>query len=118
MQGMTLGALMMVAGLFSSTLMADEIVAEVADTTAGAAFGAGTGVMLGAAAGGPLGALVGAGVGALAGKFTQQASGLEERAYAVRTDQGEAARVRSPNAEFSVGQQVERRGNRLYALER
>lgn len=95
--------------------IADEIVAETTDTTAGGAFGVGTGVMLGGAAGGPLGALVGAGLGLFVGKGLQAASGLEERAYEVRGAEGESAVVRSPTAEFAIGQQVERRGSRLHA---
>ena len=102
----------------SLSVAADEVLAEAADSTAGAALGATTGVMLGGAAGGPLGALAGAGMGWLLGKTAQQASGLEERAYTVRTAEGETRMVRSPNAQFSVGEQVKRRGNRLYALER
>lgn len=117
MKGMTMSALVLLAGL-SSSVIADEVVAEATDTTAGAALGVSTGLMIGGAAGGPLGALAGAGAGLLAGKLVQQTSGLEERAYWVRTEQGDTALVRSPNAEFSIGQRVERRGNRLYALER
>lgn len=109
-------ALLVASGSLSA--VADEVLAEAADSTAGGALGATTGVMLGGAAGGPLGALAGAGVGWLLGKTAQQASGLEERAYAVRTVEGDTRVVRSPNAEFSIGEQVERRGNRLYALDR
>ncbi|MFA5677352.1 MAG: hypothetical protein WC953_02945 [Pseudomonas sp.] len=115
MKGVTLSAAVLLIGLTSSAVMADEVVAEMADTTAGAGLGASTGLMIGGAAGGPLGALVGAGVGLLAGQFVQQASGLEGRAYKVRTEQGDIDRVRSPGAEFHIGQQVERHGNRLYA---
>lgn len=114
-------AALLVAVLVASgslSVAADEVLAETADSTAGAALGATTGVMLGGAAGGPLGALAGAGVGWLLGRTAQQATGLEERAYAVRTAEGDTRVVRSPNAEFSIGEQVERRGNRLYALER
>lgn len=117
MNRMKMNALVVLVALLSSPVMADEVVAQVADTTAGAALGVGTGVMIGGALGGPLGALAGAGAGLLAGKWAQQAGGLEERAYAVRTEQGDVTRVRSPNTEFSVGQQVERQGNRLYAME-
>jgi len=117
MKHMTMGAVILLSGLLSHGAMADEVVAQAADTTAGAGLGVSTGLMVGGAAGGPLGALVGAGVGLFAGKFVQQASGLEERAYQVRSEEGEISQVRSPRAEFSIGQQVERRGNRLYALE-
>ena len=110
--GLTLALTLTAAG---NLALADEIVAQTTDTTAGGAFGVGTGVMLGGAAGGPLGALVGAGVGLFIGKGLQTASGLEERAYEVRDSAGENAVVRSPTAEFSIGQQVRRRGNRLHA---
>lgn len=118
MKRATMSMLALLVGLGSAPILADEVIAETGDTTAGAGLGATTGVMIGGAAGGPLGALVGAGAGWLLGKTAQQASGLEERAYEVRTVQGDIRSVRSPKAEFSIGQQVERRGNRLYALER
>ena len=108
-----MGLTLSLAALSMSTL-ADEVIAETTDSTAGGALGATTGVMIGAI-GGPLGALVGGGVGLLLGKGMQQAAGLEERAYAVRTASGETQVVRSPSAEFAIGQQVERRGNRLQA---
>lgn len=98
--------------------LADEIVDETTDTTAGGALGVSTGLMLGGAAGGPLGALVGAGVGLFVGQGLQTASGLEERAYAVRDANGAERVVRSPGAEFAIGQQVERRGARLQAASR
>src|SRR5690554_1532069 len=110
----TIGLAMTLTALSMSTLAA-EVIAETPGSTAGGALGATTGVMIGGAAGGPLGALVGAGVGLLLGKGVQQAAGLEERAYAVRTAGGETQVVRSPTAEFAIGQQVERRGNRLQA---
>ncbi|EZQ19622.1 hypothetical protein [Halopseudomonas bauzanensis] len=100
----------------ASLAAADEIVGETTDTTAGGALGVSTGVMLGGAAGGPLGALVGAGVGLFVGKGIQTASGLEERAYAVRDTAGAVREVRSPAAQFAVGQRVERRGARLQAV--
>lgn len=108
-----IGLALSLTALSTSTL-AGEVIAETTDRTAGGALGATTGVMIGAI-GGPLGALVGGGVGLLLGKGVQQAAGLEERAYTVRTDAGETQVVRSPNAEFAIGQQVERRGNRLQA---
>lgn len=118
MNRMTINTLALMVALLSGPVMADEVLAQVADTTAGAALGVSTGVMIGGAAGGPLGALIGAGVGLVAGKLAQQASGLEETAYAVRTEQGDITHVRSPSADFRIGQQVERQGNRLYAMER
>ena len=93
---------------------ADEVLAETGDTTAGAAFGAGTGLMIGAV-GGPLGALLGAGVGFMVGQGVQRVAGLEERAYRVRTASGEEQTLRSPTEHFAIGQQVEQHGRRLHA---
>lgn len=95
---------------------ADEVLSKTGDTTAGAAFGVGTGVLVGGAAGGPLGALIGAGIGLLGGREVQKASGLEERAYTVRSSAGEERVVRSPREEFAVGQQVDVKGRRLHAI--
>lgn len=117
MKGIKIKAVFLVAVFASTPVIADEIIAESADTTAGAGLGVATGTMIGGAAGGPLGALLGAGAGLFAGKAVQRAGGLEERAYVVLTEQGETRTLRSPRTEFSIGQQVERRGNRLYALE-
>lgn len=94
---------------------ADEVLSQAKDTTAGAAFGAGTGVLIGGAAGGPLGALVGAALGIFGGREVQKATGLEERAYTVQSNTGEQRVVRSPRHDFAIGQQVEVRGNRLHA---
>jgi len=98
--------------LLSPLSMADQVVREVPDTTAGKGYGALTGLMVGAV-GGPVGALVGAGAGFFAGGSVQQATGLSETAYEVKDAQGEISTVRSPNAHFEVGQQVTRQGLRL-----
>ncbi|WP_338582072.1 hypothetical protein [Pseudomonas sp. MAG733B] len=98
--------------LLSSLCMADQVVREVPDTTAGKGFGALTGLMVGAV-GGPVGALVGAGAGFFAGSSVQEAAGLTETAYEVKDTQGEISTVRSPNARFEPGQQVTRKGARL-----
>ncbi|MCK1790281.1 hypothetical protein [Pseudomonas violetae] len=94
---------------------ADEVLSQAEDTTAGAAFGAGTGVLIGGAAGGPLGAIIGAALGIFGGREVQKAAGLEERAYAVRSNTGEERVVRSPRKEFAIGQEVEVKGNRMHA---
>lgn len=104
-----------VLALGSVPAMAEQVVAEVGDTTVGAGLGVSTGLMVGGAAGGPLGALVGAGAGLWLGRTVQEVGGLEERAYQVRDGMGELDIVRSPTAQFAVGDRVERRGNRLYA---
>ncbi|KAA0952970.1 hypothetical protein FQ185_29775 [Pseudomonas sp. ANT_H12B] len=100
----------------TGAVYADEILSQTGDTTAGAAFGVGTGVLVGGAAGGPFGAVVGAVIGLFAGSGVQKASGLEERAYKVRSDTGEEQVVRSPRQEFAIGQQVEVSGRRLHAV--
>jgi outer membrane lipoprotein SlyB len=92
--------------------MADKVVREVPDTTAGKGVGVVTGLMLGAV-GGPLGALIGASAGFFAGSSIQEAAGLTETAYEVKDAQGEIRAVRSPNARFEPGQQVIRKGPRL-----
>jgi len=102
--------------LLCASALADEIVSEVPDNTVGGGFGAGSGVLLGGALGGPIGALVGAGIGALGGAEAQEVTGSSGHAYVVRDAQGHERTLRSPNAEFRVGQQVSVSGDRLKAL--
>lgn len=71
-------------------------------------------MMIGAV-GGPVGALIGAGIGALFGGEAQDAAGLSDRAYKVRTAEGDVKELRSPNREFAVGDKVETRGNRAFS---
>lgn len=99
--------------LASASVQADEVVAVQRDNTAGAVYGGLSGLLVGGAAGGPIGALVGGGLGLFAGRTVQDASGLSQTGYRVKTATGEVD-VRSPNAEFSVGQQVRRENGRLY----
>ncbi|MGE7993322.1 hypothetical protein ACQKPE_20235 [Pseudomonas sp. NPDC089554] len=98
--------------LVSPLTLADQVVRQVPDTTAGKGFGAGTGLMVGAI-GGPIGALVGAGIGFFAGSSAQEATGKADIAYEVRSADGELHTVRSPNTQFAVGQEVTRKGGRL-----
>lgn len=100
--------------LLPTFTMADQVIREVLETTAGKGYGALTGMMVGAT-GGPLGAIVGAGAGFLLGSSIQKASGLSGTAYEVENSQGERNTVRSPNARFTVGQQVIQTGSRLVA---
>ncbi|MCG4453093.1 MULTISPECIES: hypothetical protein [unclassified Pseudomonas] len=95
---------------------ADEVIKETADNSVGALYGGLSGVLIGGAAGGPLGALVGAGIGVFAGEGAQQVSGLSQRAYVVKTAQGEETTVRSPNAQFHQGDRVSRQAGRLQAI--
>ncbi len=99
-----------------ANVQADEIVAQAQDNSVGALSGGFSGVLVGGALGGPLGALVGAGVGFFIGESAQQASGLSQRAYVVQTADGEEKTVRSPNAQFSEGEQVTRQAGRLHAV--
>ncbi|MCY1433486.1 hypothetical protein D9M71_495160 [compost metagenome] len=101
--------------LASMAASADQVVAEKADNTVGAGFGGGIGLLIGGGLGGPFGALLGAGVGALAGSAGQEATGLSQNAYVVKAADGSESTVRSPNAEFQVGQAVEKDGIRLRA---
>lgn len=57
---------------------------------------------------------VGGPVGGLFGGEAQDAAGLSDRAYKVRTAEGDVKELRSPNREFAVGDKVETRGNRVY----
>lgn len=101
--------------LGAAAAQADEVIKETPDNSVGALYGGLSGVLIGGAAGGPLGALVGVGIGLFAGKEVQQVSGLSQRAYVVRTAQGEEATVRSPNAQFRAGDRVTRQAGRLHA---
>lgn len=100
--------------LGAAAVQADEVIKETPDNSAGALYGGLSGVLIGGAAGGPLGALVGAGIGLFAGEGVQQVSGLSQRAYVVKTAQGEEATVRSPNAQFRAGDRVTRQAGRLH----
>ncbi|HLD65252.1 MAG TPA: hypothetical protein VJA19_04345 [Pseudomonas sp.] len=100
--------------LAGGQVQADEVVAQTEDNSVGGLAAGFTGFLLGGAAGGPVGALVGGGLGLLAGSSVQDASGLSQRAYVVKTASGEEKTLRSPNAQFQVGEQVIRRGGRLH----
>jgi hypothetical protein len=100
--------------LGAAAVQADEVIKEIPDNSVGALYGGLSGVLIGGAAGGPLGALVGAGIGLFAGEGAQQVSGLSQRAYVVKTAQGEEATVRSPNAQFRAGDRVTRQAGRLH----
>ncbi|MFK4073313.1 hypothetical protein ACI2KX_06370 [Ectopseudomonas khazarica] len=98
-----------------SSAQAAEVLAERADNSVGAGFGGLSGLMLGAAAGGPIGAMVGALFGGWSGAQVQDATGHSGTAYVVRHEDGREQWVRSPNARFDVGQQVDMHGIRLLA---
>ena len=103
---------MLIAGQAAS---AAEIVGEARDNTAGSVFGGAGGLLVGGAiAGGPAGALLGGLVGLVSGRFFQDQTGLSERAYDVRTGDGQVVTVRSPNETFETGEEVSISGNRLH----
>lgn len=102
--------------LASSLASADEVVAVHKDRAVGGGFGGLSGFMLGAAAGGPIGALVGAGVGYFTGQQVQDVAGLEQNLYMLRDEEGRTTRLRTSADGFSVGQQVERDGSDLAAV--
>ncbi|HCJ29202.1 MAG TPA: hypothetical protein DHV63_07905 [Pseudomonas sp.] len=111
----------LVAGaiLLTSTLVgADEVVKARQDRVVGGGFGGLSGFMLGAAAGGPIGALVGGGLGYFAGQGVQTAAGLEQTLYVIEAEDGSLSRVRSSNHGFVAGQQIQRDGADLTALNR
>lgn len=87
------GVVAAVPALGSVPAMVGPLVAEVGDTAVGSGLGVSTGLMLGGAAG-----------------------RLEEHTWQVRDGKGERDILRSPTAQFAVGDRVERRGNRLYAV--
>ena len=64
--------------------MADQVIREVPETTAGKGYGALTGLMIGAAAG-PIGAIAGAGAGFWMGGTVQEASDLSGTAYEIES---------------------------------
>lgn len=95
-------------------LIADEVIREAEDNTVGGGFGGAIGLLVGGAvSGGPAGALLGGLIGVYSGAFLQNEVGLSQRAYEVKTGNGEVEKVRSPNSEFSVGDDVVIVGNRL-----
>lgn len=89
----------------STPLHAAQIEKAVEDQRTGQVFGGLTGVILGGL-GGPVGALAGGIAGAWLGGTAQEASGLSQRAYVVRTDEGEVQTIRAPHQQFSAGDQV------------
>jgi len=102
--------------LLTSTLVgADEVVQAREDRVVGGGFGGLSGFMLGAAAG-PIGALIGGGLGYFVGQGAQQAAGLDQTLYVIEAEDGSRTRVRSSANDFIVGQQVERDGANLTAL--
>ncbi|MBA1280135.1 MULTISPECIES: hypothetical protein [Pseudomonadaceae] len=111
-------ALVAGAMLLTSTLAgADEVVEARQDRVVGGGFGGLSGFMLGAAAG-PIGALIGGGLGYFVGQGAQQAAGLDQTLYIIEAEDGSQSQVRSSANGFVVGQQVERDGAKLTALNR
>ncbi|WP_207891823.1 hypothetical protein [Thiogranum longum] len=88
------------------------------DTLPGKAFGGLAGFMVGAAVGGPVGAI---GVGFASvwlGGNVQETTGLHGRAYRIKSHDGTIRIVRSPQQQWSIGDQVQVDDNRLAYLEK
>ena len=110
-----LGTLALTLALLAAgSVNAAEVLEETKDQTTGKSVGGMNGMMIGAI-GGPIGMLIGAGIGALFGGEAQEAAGLSDRAYKVRTADGAEKIVRSPAEAFAVGDKVETRGNRVFS---
>lgn len=108
-----LGTLALTLALLAAgSVNAAEVLEETKDQTTGKSVGGMNGMMIGAI-GGPIGMLIGAGIGALFGGEAQEATGLSDRAYKIRTADGKEKVVRSTET-FAVGDKVETRGNRVY----
>ncbi len=111
-------ALVAGAMLLTSTLAgADEVVEARQDRVVGGGFGGLSGFMLGATAG-PIGALIGGGLGYFVGQGAQQAAGLDQTLYVIEAEDGSHSRVRTSTNGFVAGQQVQRDGANLTALNR
>lgn len=110
----------LIAGTFLlATLSASaaEVVEVREDRAVGGGFGGLSGFMLGAAVGGPVGALVGGGIGFFAGQQVQETAGLEQNLYVLKNEDGSISTVRRSADELALGQQVERDGTRLAAVD-
>lgn len=104
--------------LASPLLQADQVMSVEKDRVVGGGFGGLGGFMLGAAAGGPIGALVGGALGYFTGQGVQEAAGLDHNLYVIRDDQGNVTRMRTSAAGFAAGDQVERDGSQIAAVNR
>lgn len=92
--------------LGASAVHAATVVEEVPDTLPGKGFSGLSGFMAGMAAGGPVVA-IGAGLaGAWVGGKVQESTGLQGRAYRIENEDGSTSIIRSPNQEWSIGDQV------------
>lgn len=99
--------------LAAAGVHAAEVIEETKDQSAGKSVGGMSSMMI-RAIGGPISALIGAGIGALFDGEAQNAASLSERAYRVRTADGEERVLRFLGNEMAVDEKVETRGNRVY----
>ena len=90
----------------SSAVMADKVVDQSADNTAGKALGGWSAFVIGGAAGGPVGAIVAGLAGTWAGGEIQSASESSGNTYQIKKTNGEVVQLRSPNHEFAIGDKV------------
>lgn len=86
---------------------ADTVVGTAPDTALGKGIGGMSGFLVGGAVAGPIGA-IGVGLASLwLGGEVQEATGLHDDAYVVRSQDGETQTVRSPNVKMAVGDRVQ-----------
>lgn len=104
--------------LFSAASANAQVVTKpVNDNVGGKIYGGLSGLMIGGATGGPIGAIVGAGVGMFVGGNVQNATGLSQRAYLIKEDDGRQVVVRSPNYAFEPNERVRHVSDRLLPAE-
>lgn len=103
--------------VLTAPVQADEIVEAVPDNTIGQAVGGWGSFLIGGAVGGPIGAIVGGIAGAWTGGNIQQATDQSENGYLVQAEDGSTQYIRSPNQDFTVGDQVKVDGIRVIADE-
>mgnify|MGYP007055197815 FL=1 len=90
----------------SSFVMADKVVGQSTDKTAGKTLGGFSTFLIGGAAGGPVGAIVAGLAGAWAGGEIQEANNASGNTYQIRKTDGELVDLRSPNHTFAIGDEV------------
>jgi len=111
-------ALLGILLLGASAVHAATVVEEVPDTLPGKGFAGLSGFMAGMVAGGPVGAIGASLASAWLGGKVQETTGLHGRAYRIENEDGSTSIVRSPQQEWSIGDQVKVNGDhRLERLE-
>lgn len=91
--------------LSSIAVTADTIVESHVDNTGGRMIGGITAFLIGGLAG-PAGSLLALIPGAWVGENAQEGLGLSGQAYSIKKENGEIVRLRSPNHQFDLGDEV------------